>query len=266
MYTLSEINIYPVKSLAGISLQSSEVEERGLKYDRRWVLVDETNTFITQRKFPGMALIKVSVETDGLKLQHKTKNVEPLIIPFKFEHNEKSDVVIWDDTVQGVFYNSEIDEWFSDMLGLKCRLVKMPDSTKRAVNKNYVKNKIVSFADGYPFLIIGQSSLDDLNSRLEESLPMNRFRPNLVFTGGKPYEEDKWNKFKIGEVKFRGIKPSIRCVITTINQETTELTHEPLRTLAKYRRVEGGVIFGMNLVCNSEGIIKVGDEIRKQLF
>ena len=266
MYTLSEINIYPIKSLAGISLQSSEVEERGLKYDRRWVLVDETNTFITQRKFPGMALIKVSVETDGLKLQHKTKNVEPLIIPFKFEHNEKSDVVIWDDTVQGVFYNSEIDQWFSYMLGLKCRLVKMPDSTKRAVNKNYVKNKIVSFADGYPFLIIGQSSLDDLNSRLEESLPMNRFRPNLVFTGGKPYEEDKWNKFKIGEVKFRGIKPSIRCVITTINQETTELTHEPLRTLAKYRRVEGGVIFGMNLVCNSEGIIKVGDEIRKQLF
>ena len=142
----------------------------------------------------------------------------------------------------------------------------MPESTRREVNKKYVKNKIVSFADGYPFLIIGQASLDDLNSRLEEPLPMNRFRPNLVFTGGKPYEEDAWKKFKIGEVKFRGIKPSIRCVITTVNQETAEVAHEPLKTLAKYRRFEGGVIFGMNVVCDRTGLVKVGDEVRKQLF
>ncbi len=266
MYTLSEINIYPIKSLAGISLQSSEVEERGLKYDRRWVLVDETNTFITQRKFPEMALIKVSIENAGLKLQHKIKNVEQLLIPLNFEHKEKSNVVIWDDTVMGEFYNPQIDEWFSEMLGLKCRLVKMPKSTERSVNKKFVKNKIVSFADGYPFLIIGQSSLDDLNSRLEEQLQMNRFRPNFVFTGGNPFEEDAWKKFKIGEIKFRSIKPSIRCVVTTIDQETAELTHEPLRTLAKYRRIEGGVIFGMNLVCDSTGKVNVGDQIRKFLF
>jgi MOSC domain-containing protein len=266
MYILSEINIYPIKSLAGISLQTCEVEERGLKYDRRWVLVDETNTFITQRKFPEMALIKVSIEKDGLKLQHKTKNIGPLLVPFNFEHKENSDVVIWEDTVQGVFYNKEIDEWFSNLLDLKCRLVKMPDSTKRQVNKKYIKNKIVSFADGYPFLIIGQASLEDLNSRLEDRIPMNRFRPNFVFTDGKAYEEDTWKKFKIGTVKFQGIKPSIRCVITTINQETAELTHEPLKTLAKYRRVEGGVIFGMNVICKSLGIVSVGDEISKSIF
>lgn len=266
MYTLSEINVYPIKSLAGISLQSSEVEERGLKYDRRWVLVDQTNTFITQREYPEMSLLKVSIENDGLQLKHKTKNVEPLFIPFKFEHNEKSNVVIWDDTVPGEFYNSQIDEWFSDMLDLKCKLVKMPESTKRSVNKKYVNNKIVSFADGYPFLIIGQASLDDLNSRLENPLPMNRFRPNFVFTGGNPYEEDDWKKFKIGEVKFRAVKQCGRCVITTTNQDTAERAHEPLLTLSKYRKINDKVMFGMNVVCGSTGIIKIGDQIRKSLF
>jgi uncharacterized protein YcbX len=133
--TLSEINIYPVKSLAGISLQSSEVEERGLKYDRRWVMVDETNTFFTQRDFPEMALINVLVENDGLKLQHKTKVVEPLFIPFEFQHSKKDKVVIWDDTVIGEFYNDNIDEWFSEILGIKCHFVKMPESTRRVVDQ-----------------------------------------------------------------------------------------------------------------------------------
>lgn len=266
MYTLSEINIYPIKSLAGISLQSSDVEERGLKYDRRWVLVDDTNTFFTQRDFPEMALIKVAIENEGLKLQHKTKNIEALFVPFNFEHMKKGDVVIWDDTVTGEFYNNQIDGWFSEILGINCHLVKMPESTKRVVDKAYAKNKIVSFADGYPFLIIGQASLDDLNSRLEDPLPMNRFRTNFVFTGGKLFEEDNWNKFKIGVVKFQAVKPCARCVITTTDQETAKRAHEPLLTLSKYRNFKGKVMFGMNLVCNSTGMVKVGDQIKKLLF
>jgi uncharacterized protein YcbX len=261
LYTLSEINIYPIKSLAGISLQSSEVEERGLKYDRRWLLVNESNSFFTQREFPEMALIKVAAEDTGLKIHHKTKIVEPLFIPFEFEHTKKDKVIIWNDTVPGEFYNDQIDVWFSDILDTKCRLVKMPESTRRVVDKTYVKNKIVSFADGYPFLIIGQASLDDLNSRLNKFLPMNRFRPNFVFTGGNPYEEDKWKKFKIGDVKFRAVKPCARCVITTTDQETAERAHEPLLTLSKYRKIENKVMFGMNLVCESTGEVKIGDKI-----
>jgi uncharacterized protein YcbX len=261
LYTLSEINIYPIKSLAGISLQSSEVEERGLKYDRRWLLVNESNSFFTQREFPEMALIKVAAEDTGLKIHHKTKIVEPLFIPFEFEHTKKDKVIIWNDTVPGEFYNDQIDGWFSDILDTKCRLVKMPESTRRVVDKTYVKNKIVSFADGYPFLIIGQASLDDLNSRLNKFLPMNRFRPNFVFTGGNPYEEDKWKKFKIGDVKFRAVKPCARCVITTTDQETAERAHEPLLTLSKYRKIENKVMFGMNLVCKSTGEVKIGDKI-----
>jgi len=261
MLTLSEINIYPIKSLGGISLQSSEVEKRGLKYDRRWVLVDESNKFFTQRNFPEMALIKVAVENDGLKLQHKTKPFEPLHVPFEFDHSKTDKIVIWDDTVTGEFYNSEIDDWFSEFIGIKCHLVKMPESTQRKVDKSYAKNKIVSFADGYPFLIIGQASLDDLNSRMEIPLPMNRFRTNFVFTGGKPFEEDNWKTFKIGDVTFRAVKPSARCVITTTDQETAARSHEPLLTLSKYRKIDNKVMFGMNLVYDSVGKVKVGDKI-----
>ena len=262
MLTLSEINIYPIKSLGGISLQSSEVEERGLKYDRRWVLVDDTNTFFTQRDFPEMALIKVEIERDGLHLQHKRKNIEHLKVPFVFNHSKKDEVVIWDETVAAEFYNRTIDDWFSDILGIKCHLVKMHESTKRIVDKTYAKNKTVSFADGYPFMIIGQASLDDLNSRMEVPLPMNRFRTNFVFTGGKPFEEDDWKKFKIGEVKFEAVKPCARCVITTTNQETAERAHEPLLTLSKYRKIDNKVMFGMNLICESTGQIKVGNKIK----
>jgi hypothetical protein len=259
--TLSEINIYPIKSLGGISLQSSEVEERGLKYDRRWVLVDESNTFFTQRDFPDMALIKVSVEKNGLMLSHKTKIVEPLFVPFDFEHLVKNKVVIWDDTVIGEFYNNQIDQWFSEIIGIKCHLVKMPETTRRIVDETYAKNKIVSFADGYPFMIIGQASLDDLNSRLEDPLPMNRFRTNFVFTGGKSFEEDNWKKFKIGDVIFKAVKPCARCVITTTDQETAERAPEPLHTLSKYRKIDNKVFFGMNLICESTGEVMIGDKI-----
>ena len=261
MLTLSEINIYPIKSLSGISLQSAEVEERGLKYDRRWVLVDETNTFFTQRDFPEMALIKVSIENDGLRLRHKRKNIEHLLVPFNFEYSKAEEVVIWRDTVTGEFYNKQIDEWFSEIIGIKCHLVKMPESTKRLVDESYAKNKIVSFADGYPFMIIGQSSLDDLNSRMDIPLPMDRFRTNFVFTGGKPFEEDGWKKFKIGHVNFEAVKPCARCVITTTDQETAERYKEPLLTLSKFRNFNNKVLFGMNLVCHSTGFVKVGDKI-----
>lgn len=261
MLTLSEINIYPIKSLSGISLHSSEVEERGLKYDRRWVLADESNTFFTQRDFPEMALIKVEIENSGLKLQHKTKNIEPLEIPFDFEHSKSKKVVIWNDTVPGELYNKQIDEWFSEIIGIKCHLVKMPESTERVVDEKYAKDKIVSFADGYPFLIIGQSSLDDLNSRMEKPLPMNRFRTNFVFTGGKPFEEDDWKKIKIGAVQFEAVKPCARCVITTTDQETAERAPEPLLTLSKFRKVGNEVMFGMNVVCHTTGFINVGDQI-----
>jgi hypothetical protein len=120
---------------------------------------------------------------------------------------------------------------------------------------------MVSFADAYPFLIIGQSSLDDLNERLDKPIPMNRFRTNFVFTGGKPYEEDNWKDFKVGTAEFKAVKPCARCVITTTDQTTAQRAVEPLKTLSEYRRINNKVMFGMNLICNKSGVISVKQKI-----
>ena len=155
-----------------------------------------------------------------------------------------------------------LGRWFSDMLGFRCRLVYMPNNTNRIVNPDYVKNKIVSFADNYPLLIIGEESLGDLNKRLEIPLPMNRFRTNFVFSGGNPFDVDHWEEFQIGEVKFQAVKPCSRCVITTTDQDTAERADEPLKTLATYRKQNGNVMFGMNVIPESPGEINVGNEIK----
>ncbi|MBE0551130.1 MAG: MOSC domain-containing protein [Ignavibacterium sp.] len=259
--TLSEIYIYPVKSLGGISVDSVIVEERGLKYDRRYVLVDENNVFMTQRDFPQLALLKLSFRENGFRILNQKDNSQ-LDIPFEPDSNENISVTIWDDICKAVKVGKDLNDWFSNAINKKCSLVFMPDAEKRVVEKKYINDEhIVSFADAYPFLIIGQSSLDDLNTRLESPIPMNRFRTNFVFTGGKPYEEDNWNDFKIGDLKFKAVKPCARCVITTTNQDTAERSIEPLRTLSKYRNINNKVMFGMNLICNKTGNLSVGDTI-----
>jgi len=262
MISLSELNIYPVKSLGGISLNEAEVTDRGLKFDRRWMIVDNNEKFLTQRTHPKMALLKTKISHNKLILSHKTEDIPPLVVPIKSKLVETTIVNIWDDLVTAFQVGKYADEWLSDVLNQKCKLVFMPDETQRFVDKLYSnQNEIVSFADAYPFLIIGQSSLDDLNSRLEEKLPMNRFRPNFVFNGGKPYEEDSWKKFKIGEIIFEAVKPCSRCATITVDQESAERKEEPIKTLATYRAVDNKVMFGMNLIHDGTGTIRVGDEI-----
>lgn len=258
---LSEIYIYPIKSLGGISVDSAIAEERGLKYDRRYLLVDENNIFMTQRDFPQLAFLKLSFSEKGFKVLN-TQNNSHTIIPFESDSKENISVTIWDDVCTAVKLGNDFDDWFSTAVGKKCSLVYMPDDEKRIVEKKYVNDEhIVSFADAYPFLIIGQSSLDDLNARLDNPIPMNRFRTNFVFTGGKPYEEDNWNDFKIGNVNFKAVKPCARCVITTTNQDTAERSSEPLKTLSSYRKIDNKVMFGMNLVCTKAGSVSVGDQL-----
>ncbi len=209
--TLTEIFIYPIKSLGGISITEALVEQRGLQYDRRMMLVDENGIFITQRDFPQMALLKTKIENNTLKVYHSQLN-HSIILSLNNENVtslNKIKVKIWDDICEASLISKEADYFFSDMIGTKCRLVYMPEDEIRIVDRErkYVTDEhIVGFADGYPFLIIGQSSLDDLNRRLENPLPINRFRPNLVFSGGQPFEEDNWKDFFIGEIKFRAVK------------------------------------------------------------
>jgi uncharacterized protein YcbX len=259
--TLSEINIYPIKSLGGISLSASLVEERGLQYDRRWLLVDRDGVFITQREHPEMTLFKLAFTESGFTILH-TKSHQQKIIPFQPQTSEKIKVTIWNDTCNAIRVDKKLDLWFSELLSMNCSLVYMPTDEKRLVEKKYYQtDQLVSFADAYPFLIIGQASLDDLNLHLKTPLPMNRFRTNFVFTGGEAFCEDSWTDFQIANVGFRAVKPCARCVITTTNQDTGERSKEPLATLSKYRKFGNAVLFGMNIICKSTGEISVGDKI-----
>ena len=179
--TLSEIWIYPVKSLGGIRLSSSKVMEKGLLYDRRFMLVDESGKFMTQRVYPKMALFKLSLHDSTLTVTH---HHDTLTIPVVPSLNEPvASVQIWENIVQAHEVDPSYSAWFSERLGMKCKLVFFPEDYDRPVDPAYkVNDEQVSLADAYPFLIIGQSSLDDLNARLKEPVPMNRFRPNFVFT------------------------------------------------------------------------------------
>lgn len=260
---LTEIWIYPVKSLGGISLTSAVVEEKGLQFDRRLMLVDETGTAMTQRVFPKMALFKSSIDGGVLTISYLGDSLRlDLIQP---PLSKPLEAKVWDDTVAAFEVDQPYSQWFSERLGLPCRLVYFPEQHSRPVNPKYMVNKEqVSLADAYPFMIIGQSSLDDLNSRLKESVPMNRFRPNFVFTGGEPFAEDTWRNFSIGSNRFVGVKMCDRCVLTTVNQDTGEKGTEPLKTLSSYRRRENKVYFGQNLVAMDHKTVSVGDTITLQ--
>jgi uncharacterized protein YcbX len=259
---LQDIYIYPIKSLGGIRLEEAVLEERGLKFDRRWMLVDKEGMFLTQRNHPQMALLQTNLTKDSLLVCHKNKPEISIEIPFEATSKDVIPVTIWDDQVMGQIVDYRLNDWFSEQLGLSCILVIMPDSTERKLPAKYaVNNESVSFADGMPYLVIGQSSLDELNSRLEIPVPMDRFRPNFVFSGGNAFEEDEWDKVKIGNSLFKITKPCARCVMTTIDQTSGKKSKEPLKTLSAYRNVNGKVMFGQNMLLLEGGKIRIGDEL-----
>jgi len=259
---LQDIYIYPIKSLGGIRLEQAVLEERGFQYDRRWMLVDRDGQFLSQRTIPQMALIQVAVADEGLKVFIKNQPEDYIIVPYRPQTNDLIDVQIWEDQVKGQLVNQVCDAWFSKILGFPCQLVFMPLSTSRKLKPKYAVNgESVSFADGMPYLIIGQSALDDLNSRLNVAVPMDRFRPNLVFAGGDPFEEDHWDKVRIGEAIFKVTKPCARCVMTTVDQQTAKKGKEPLKTLATYRTVNNQVMFGQNMLLLEGAEVKVGDPV-----
>ncbi|RAI91914.1 MOSC domain-containing protein [Algoriphagus yeomjeoni] len=260
---IQDLYVYPIKSLAGIRLHEAKVEGRGFEFDRRWMLIDENGQFLSQRTFPQMALLKVEIGRDALKVFHQASPEDFIEIPFEEDSQEILSVTVWDDDMDATLVNSRFDTWFSQVLGLSARLVKMPHATNRKVDPRYAINEeSVSFADGMPYLLIGQNSLENLNSRLDYPVLMDRFRPNIVFSGGEAFAEDSWKKIKIGKVDFQVVKPCARCVMITVEQNTGKKGAEPLKTLAGYRKVGNKIMFGQNMVALSTGVIKVGDEIK----
>ena len=266
MLRISQLFIYPIKSLRGISLSSSMVTDRGLQYDRRWMLVDETNSFLTLREYPKMTLLKVELKKDGLRIQSLENIGSDLNIPFHAVEDDLERVTIWNATVEAKRVGKEADKWFSEMIGGHCKLVFMPESSMRPVDttSGYApKEKFTSFADAYPFLMLGEASMDDLNSRMKMPQSINRFRPNIVFSGGDPYQEDMIEDFTIGDIQFTGLENCARCPIPTIDPETGVFNtdKEPIRTLSKFRLRNKNIEFGRNVVHKGTGIIAVDDEI-----
>jgi uncharacterized protein YcbX len=260
--TLSEIWVYPVKSLGGIRLTKALTEERGLQYDRRWMIIDEENVFITQRAHLKMALIDVALLDDGLKIFLRADPADFVLVPYEPVTALPVTVQVWDDATEALTVSDEADSWLSRQLDMKLRLVAMPDSTERKADPRYARhNENVSFADGFPYLVISQASLDDLNGRLAEPIEMRRFRPNFVISGTEPFAEDQWKHIAIGNLRFEVVKPCARCVLTTINPETAEKGAEPLKTLATYRRNGNKILFGQNVTVRDFGELKVGDRI-----
>jgi len=262
MYTISQLFIYPIKSLGGFEVSFAYLTDRGLQYDRRFMLVDMDGNFLTQREHASMCLLQTAIENDQLIVYPTNNPADKLTISLQPESSLTLKVKVWDDACDAALVSDAADKWFSKKLSMQCQLVYMRDEEKRKVDEHYAhNNEITSFSDGYPLLIIGQASLDDLNNRLNEPIPMNRFRPNVVFTGGHPFDEDMMEHIRINEIDLYGVKLCARCVVTTVNQTTATKAKEPLKTLAGYRMVNNKIYFGQNIIFKQTGIISNGDAI-----
>ena len=257
--TLSALSLYPVKSGAGIDLQQAELDRFGLAGDRRWMLVDDTGRFITQRDLARLALLKTGWRNGSLTLRWERELLEVMV---PAANATVLPVAVWADTVTARDAGPEAAEWLQQRLGVACRLVYMPDDCHRAVDPKYAtRGQTVSFADGFPLLLISQASLYDLNARLPSAVPMNRFRPNLVITGCAPFAEDSWQRIRIANIDFDIAKPCSRCVIPSIDQATAERDRSIHRVLAGFRRRERIIYFGQNLLHRGTGRLNVGDEV-----
>ncbi len=258
---VSELSIYPVKSLGGISLQQSAVERFGLRNDRRWMVVDDRDRYITQREQSRMCLIQPEPLANGLRLS--APGMDELQIAHTPEMPTR-EVIVWDDRCHALDCGDVAAGWLGRFLGIACRLVYFPNDGQRAVDPIYAQTgDITAFSDGFPILLITQASLDNLNNRLTEPLSMRRFRPNLVIDGAEPYAEDQWKRLRIGDLTLRVVKPCSRCVIPTIDPATGKrhADAEPLRTLATYRLRDHKIFFGQNVIADGEGQLAVGQPV-----
>ncbi len=261
--TIQDIYIYPVKSLKGIRIKTAVLEKRGLQHDRRWMLVDEKNHFLSQREISELTLFDLIQTNDGFKITHPIANNSEFILPFTIEQGKHINVTIWDDICPAIEYE-EASNWFSKQLNIKCKLVYMPDTSNRYVEKEFAhNNEITSFSDGYPLLLISQESLNELNKNLTSPIEMIRFRPNIVISGSYAFEEDLWKIININKIEITVAKPCERCVIPTINPLTGKKEKKINTALSKFRMRENKIYFGQNLLPNNTGIITCGEELTK---
>jgi uncharacterized protein YcbX len=256
-YIVKELYIYPIKSLAGISIQSGKAEEMGFENDRRWMLIDEENCFITQRNHPNLSQFYPKIHEGKIEISHHDSTHE-----FSISETLGEPIFskVWDDETKVVEVNKASSKWFSEALGFTCKLVKIINKGDRKHNSSKLNTTLnVSLADGYPYLLIGSESLDFLNQKLEEKITIKRFRPNIVISSSIAHEEDSFGNFQIGKVKFKNAKPCGRCIMVNNNPINGIVKKEPLSTLSTYRKVGNSILFGTNVMCLNEGKITIGD-------
>jgi uncharacterized protein YcbX len=265
-FAISGLYIYPIKGLKGIEVDEIYFEKNGLQFDRRWMIVDtENHRFISQRTYPEMAKIITRIEEGKLFIQYENDFVSWDIDHYNIDLS--LNVTVWNDTVQCHEVDQTISYWLSNKLGSKCKLVKLTNPESRI--KIYGNNKdqtTMSFADGYPALILGTSSVELLNERCPIPILFDRFRPNILVQTNTPHEEDNWKICHTEQTMMEVVKPCVRCQVINIDQNTAEKHLEPTKTLAQYRLTDAGIIFGANTVCLKEGYIKKNEIITVETF
>ena len=257
---LSEIILYPIKSLAGISVKQWPVVKTGLMYDRQWMLIDEQGQFLTQRKLPKMALIKTAILAEQLIVSAPA--MPDLSISLKPAIGEWLEATVWEYTGQARSVSKEVDQWFSVFLETPSRMVYHPEDSLRIVDPDYaLRTDSVAFSDGFPFLLVSENSLCALNESANLQLTMARFRPNLVVSACDAYAEDTWREVRIAEIDFRLPKPCSRCSIPAIDPETALIEKSPLTALNNTRKWQNKVYFGQNAIHNQTGFLSVGEVV-----
>jgi len=257
---ISELAIYPVKSMRQIRLKKSSLQFGGLKYDRRWMVVDADGVMITQRQLARLCLIQpelVNPEMD-CSLMLSTAGMPDISVGVP-DAKTTCKVKVWNDECTAYDAGDEIANWLSQFLKVECRLVYFPDDEVRVVDQDYAQaNDQTAFSDGFPVLLTTQASLDDLNSRMDESIPMARFRPNIVVSGCDAYAEDGWKQLKVADITLRIVKPCSRCIVPSIDIDTAERSKQPIKTLTSYRSRDHHIYFGQNVVADGDGLLETG--------
>ncbi|QJR34589.1 MOSC domain-containing protein [Gemmatimonas groenlandica] len=268
--------VHPLKSAAGIRVQELTLDERGAVGDRRWILADSNGAMITARETHRLVLIRPSFLTDdrhgGIRLT--APGLPPLDVPTEWINRaaRTQTVRVWDDDVVAHDVGDIAAAWCSAAAGRACRLLRLADVDRRPLAPRFAGTidahaRYVAMSDGAPLLLLGMASIDALNARLLESghadvMDLRRFRANVLVAGTRPHDEDTWRDIRIGDVSLSVVSACTRCVLTTVDPDSAESGHEPLRAFAQYRRADGGVIFGMNTTHRAAGVIRIGDELQ----
>jgi uncharacterized protein YcbX len=260
-YEIAELRIYPVKSCRGLSVDSAELETRGFARDRRFMFVSPDGTFLSQRTVPRLAQITVDMHSHSITLRHDSAGSMTVRTPQTTD--KTTDVRVWSDNVKALDCDAD-NTWIQRALGVEASLVYQPPTLQRSVDPTYAHtDDIVSFADGFPYLVTNTASLARLNDALRRPVPMENFRPNIVVDGDVPFEENEWSKLTTDGVTIELVKPCTRCAVITTDQQTGERNRrDVLQTLARISRNEDGVVFGKNGVARRLGSLHVGEAIR----